>query len=1005
MVRIMVKKSTKPFVCIYGETLQSLREERKWSRGYLARRTRDVEIAERKGEQNLNRMEQGLSEKTIQEIENTRNHSTEPFKKCESRTLRLLANALELDNADLLCQLRGRTILASVTPEITTFLHAYRKAFVGLCTQWHLPVPARLAGTVPRRETALHTMYIALRLAEGFDLKKLSEGNPVTPVDLLKRTKHLMIRGLAGAGKTTWMHWTFGQLLEEPEAFPVLIELRRLTDFWSEKKTEADRSLETFLARKWLADHGLAPHQSAFDTIVKLGCPGVKPILLVDGWDELGDFGDEVHGKLLGLMAHNPDTLVVVSSRPHGKARPIAAENFQELDLQPLNDEEVASFAGHFFKDFCRMDASESKQAQDQFLRNRAAIENLSRVPLHLSMLLAISRIAPIPDERFKLYAMFIDALLVEIPEHQARRGTKLEEIHYPVSDTGLRRRAVETIAFFLQSQGKQCGERSTRAPADQLEKWLPEKIPADKRQHFLNWLADRAGILEQTRDNTMGFYHLSFQDYMAARHLKATRQDPTDAQSFLREHISDTGWWETIRLWAALIADENPDLVQRLMNFLLELGDPGLCLAGCISSDGLAEDHAFVEWLDRFVQVLLRRWPAPMEYLLGAWKASRQEQRRTKFVDALQREAPRASWLSWVRLDECSRELESSLCLPQSNYDNLSKAVTSFFASSNDATSSAAALAFLRGFSIGNPCWPGQPLALLALWPSSRYRLSSRLQLLLNLPGGREFLHESATGLQRFLSVPPLTHSAREWARHRAHDLARDWPFDWARDWARDWGLYLARDWGDDWAHEGAYTRARDWAREWARDWARDWTGDSARDWTRDWTHARTRDWARDWAQFLAKHYHLQLNDLTFSLVCATWQSEVRFVPPRVEIQFGEKHSIMRSLFARAIGISRRQHPPDDEFRHALERCEKEVPLWPALARWLARCPKSSDERCLRDCASNPDSVQDETLRLGLQFLVRGDVMFPDGAVKTFDDICAQVGVDPPPLLEPMSD
>jgi hypothetical protein len=78
--------------------------------------------------------------------------------------------------------------------------------------------------------------------------------------------------------------------------------------------------------------------------------------------------------------------------------------------------------------------------------------------------------------------------------------------------------------------------------------------------------------------------------------------------------------------------------------------------------------------------------------------------------------------------------------------------------------------------------------------------------------------------------------------------------------------------------------------------------------------------------------------------------------------------------------------------------------PLWPALARHIARISTEADRTLLEDLARYPGQ-REPPLSWGLQHFVRGDLVFDDGSVVTLDDLCAQVGLAPLPMLEPMPD
>ena len=76
--------------------------------------------------------------------------------------------------------------------------------------------------------------------------------------------------------------------------------------------------------------------------------------------------------------------------------------------------------------------------------------------------------------------------------------------------------------------------------------------------------------------------------------------------------------------------------------------------------------------------------------------------------------------------------------------------------------------------------------------------------------------------------------------------------------------------------------------------------------------------------------------------------------------------------------------------------------PLWPALARHVARCSTEEDRALLEQLAKTPD-LREAPLRWGLQYIVRGDIVMDDGAVVTLDELAEAAGVPPLPYLEEM--
>jgi hypothetical protein len=75
--------------------------------------------------------------------------------------------------------------------------------------------------------------------------------------------------------------------------------------------------------------------------------------------------------------------------------------------------------------------------------------------------------------------------------------------------------------------------------------------------------------------------------------------------------------------------------------------------------------------------------------------------------------------------------------------------------------------------------------------------------------------------------------------------------------------------------------------------------------------------------------------------------------------------------------------------------------PMWPALARHLARIVIAEDRALLEDLARHPEKRHGH-LAWGLQHYVRGDLVFDDGSVVSLEELGAP-GLPPLPFVEAM--
>src|SRR5262249_52361562 len=113
---------------------------------------------------------------------------------------------------------------------VTAFIKLYRDALMKLYSKWDLaPIGVtQNEGAGSPIEADLEEVYQPLRMGKGYDLRKTESGRAILPNELLARDRNLVIRGAAGTGKTTWVRWTFRQLLRDPRALPIMVELRSL---------------------------------------------------------------------------------------------------------------------------------------------------------------------------------------------------------------------------------------------------------------------------------------------------------------------------------------------------------------------------------------------------------------------------------------------------------------------------------------------------------------------------------------------------------------------------------------------------------------------------------------------------------------------------------------------------------------------------------------------------------------------------------------------------------
>lgn len=867
-------------------------------------------------------------------------------------------------------------------------------------------------------DASLDEMYLPLRLAQVSTSTKVDEGRIIVPTELIARKKPLVVRGAAGSGKTTWMRWTFRRLIELAGAMPFMIELRRLAYDWHDRKARGkERTIDSYL-RDVVAESGVSGWEEVLPDVLKSDV-GPRPVLLVDGWDELGEMGEELRDKLTGFLDAHPRVLAIVSSRPYGESRPSRSDGFEVLDLQPLSDAEIADFAERFHHRVYGEDVLASRDSTQRLLRalkNSHEALSLARTPLLLTMMLLISRDRPLPDKRHRLYEECIRNLLSARPEQKEKEGARLQQGQWRPSDSEARLRAVASMAFQMQGRAYHLRTFNGQIVASQreLEAMLPKKWRRGEKIGFLAWLVGAAGVMIDRTDGTLSFAHLSFQEYLAAYHLAASVEGDVARIQLCQQRMQDQQWWETLRLWAAVVGDRNPDHLSPVLSELIEDKSSGFWLAGAILADGPGEE-AFVHWCERLHSSFHLDQLGWSDTSARAWAASRQEERRQSIGLRWPQLSQRGTWLSTALADDWREK--SQIVMQQHERSAFDRLL--FCADQGQEIGRAKILA------AAYPLWPSKPmeLVLLRLFPTTRITISMRLQMLLLLGRSRDELLLVA---RRLLAKPrdEFAHLlARSWVQSwrqswgagPKYELAWDLMRDIAQDMEQDLSRIWERDWGQAWAQElekffeKTLERARrrvleeDWSKvscpptDWVSVWGKNWIRDLIMDWmrvpkasanalARDLGLAEVPEWIRDYATVeLAS-----MGRAWTRAVVAHWPCD---------------NNPCLQLLQAACKASLR--PDSDDYSSSLKKSlsaypQSGDPLWPSLARHLARISTAEDRALLVDLAQHPEK-RSGALSLGLKYYVRGDLVFEDGSEMTLDDLCDQLKVPRLPYLGEM--
>jgi hypothetical protein len=372
----------------------------------------------------------------------------------------------------------------------------------------------------------------------------------------------LALIGQPGSGKSTLLsyaarrsaHWSVRGAVPGRAGrrrVPVLIALREHA-----QSIVADPAIS--LARIARAAVGARPGAEPagwWERQLRLG----RCVVLLDGLDEVARVGDRhaVADWVDRQIATYSRDHFVITSRPYGLPssltaqadlyviRPFTAEQVQLfLDRWYLTAELHATGAtGRGARRAVRLRAQESASRLAILLREHPALYDLAVNPLLLTMIATAHRYrGALPASRADLYGEICQVLL----SRRAQAKELPELLPWPAKQTLL-----GLLAY--QMMRDHVSDLSSGRVLEILGPLLERFGSSVTGTAFLDDVS-RNGLLVEAPTGRYSFAHLTFQEYLAARHVSAS----PDLVKSLADNVDDPWWHETILLYAAT-GDSSP--------------------------------------------------------------------------------------------------------------------------------------------------------------------------------------------------------------------------------------------------------------------------------------------------------------------------------------------------------------------------------------------------------------------------------------------------------------
>jgi len=386
----------------------------------------------------------------------------------------------------------------------------------------------------------------------------------------LRESRRLVVLGDPGSGKSTLLKYlalTFAQGEGGGESpLPILVPIAA---YALALRDGPDMRLADFLPRHFRR-LGLPDLGALFIHTMERG----QAALLLDGLDEVVSAEERraIVGVVKRLVTDYPQNCFVVTSRIAGYAAGPLGGDFTSLTVAPFDSEDIGRFAHQWSRAYETVGMERTEMLPPEIARraearadnlvaavtSRPAIERLATNPLLLTILALIHyQGARLPNRRVELYRLCVEALA---ETWNLARSLSGRPVDLWLGERRLDEREVvkvlAPIAYWMQEEkpgGLVEREELERRIASELER---EGRRADETQalahDFVKLMREQVGLLVERGLEQFGFVHLTFQEYLAVRHIAAQEQP----FALLKPHLHDPRWREVILLTAGYLGD-----------------------------------------------------------------------------------------------------------------------------------------------------------------------------------------------------------------------------------------------------------------------------------------------------------------------------------------------------------------------------------------------------------------------------------------------------------------
>ncbi|KUF14337.1 NACHT domain-containing protein [Streptomyces silvensis] len=365
----------------------------------------------------------------------------------------------------------------------------------------------------------------------------------------------VLLRGVAGTGKTTLVQWLAITTAQQDRVPGHLPQLLGRVPFVLPLRTLAREDTELPMPDRFLdwidcPLTGSEPRGWAV-RVLQAG----RGVLLVDGVDEIPE-AERLRARawLTKLRKAFPGNLWLVTTRPSALPRDwLGLEGFREFTLTPMRPAHVRRFIQRWHDAAGPDDALAATLMR--VLRSSPELSRLATNPLLCALICALhrERKGHLPKGRVALYEAAL-AMLLERRDQERDLPSLLDQ----KSAT----EPLKRLAYWLIRNERTRLKREDAVDlVDRLRPSVPQLAAAGSAEFVLNLLLDRSGLLREPGIGSVDFIHRTFQDFLGA---KAALEEHDIQALVAHAHLDQ---WEDVLQMAVAQArpDERADLLTRL--------------------------------------------------------------------------------------------------------------------------------------------------------------------------------------------------------------------------------------------------------------------------------------------------------------------------------------------------------------------------------------------------------------------------------------------------------